>query len=103
MESNEKKLISAPIYHSLHWTHGVSIIKVREDLDIIEKLGATHINIDYGAHHGDDSYCDIDAVCERLETDEECSERLAEIQRREDMRKESELSQLKKLRLKYNQ
>jgi len=103
MESNEKKIIRAPIEHPLHWAFGVEISKIRRDLDIIEKLGATHIIIDYGARHGDNAYYDIDAVCERLETDEECSERLAEIQRREDMRKESELSHLKKLRLKYNQ
>ena len=101
MESNEKKLISAPIC-SLHWTFGVEISKIREDLDMIEKLGATHININYGPWE-DEAYCDIDAVCQRLETDEECARRLAEIQQWEDARTQRELDQLKNLRAKYNQ
>jgi len=103
MQSNRKNLLRKPIEYQLDWIPGVRISSIREDLDAIEKLGATHINIKYGPSHGDDAYCDIDAVCERLETDEEYAERLAKLKFREDMRKESELSQLKKLRLKYNQ
>ena len=103
MELNKKHLLRKPIEYPLDWILGVRISSIREDLDAIEKLGATHINIRYGPSHGDEAYCDIDAVCERLETDEEYAERLAKLKFREDKRTETELDQLKRLRLKYNQ
>lgn len=70
----KKEIIEINIEEYLSWTYGVKISKIREDLDRLEKLGATDINIEYG-EMWDTSYCDITAVEQRLETDEECQER----------------------------
>ena len=85
---------------SFNWTYGVEITKLREDLDALEKLGATHVSIesyeDYGC-----SYIDIEAKCERFETDQELENRINELKRREQMTKDREVAEFQKLKLKY--
>ncbi len=86
----------------LNWTYGVEIKQIREDLDAVEKLGATHIDIDYGERWGD-PYVDIDAFYKRLETDEEYEMRMRETKAKEDLEKQRELHLLENLKKKYEQ
>ncbi len=86
--------------YSLDWEYGIEITKLREDLDALEKLGATHIDIEpYNSY--DCAYVEIEAKCERFETDQEFENRVAELKRREQAIKNRELEQLEKLKLKY--
>lgn len=90
------------INYSLDWTYGVSISKIKEDLEAIEKLGATSIEIqaydDYGS-----SCVEIYALSNRLETDDECAERIKIENERQEQAKQYELKQLEQLKQKYNQ
>ena len=86
--------------YSLEWTYGIEITKLREDLDALEKLGATHVDIDSYESYGC-SYVEIEAKCERFETDQEFENRTNEIKRQEQITKDRELAELEKLKLKY--
>lgn len=71
----EKIIRNFKVDYSLDWTYGIEISKLRADLNELEKLGATHVEIEpYNSY--DSAYVDIDAYANRLETDEECKERL---------------------------
>ena len=84
----------------LDWTYGVEIEQIREDLDAIEKLGATHIDLDYGESWGC-PYLNIKAYYTRLETDEEYEMRMRETKAKEDLEKQRELNLLENLKKKY--
>ena len=86
--------------YCLEWTYGIEITKLREDLDALEKLGATHVDIDSYESYGC-SYIEIEAKCERFETDKEFETRLNEIKMREEITKTRELAEFEKLKLKY--
>ena len=82
------------------WEYGVEISKLREDLDTLEKLGATHVDID--------SYIDYDCASvsfngyvDREETDSEQKYRINKEEARENNIKQRELEQLRKLKDKY--
>lgn len=96
----EKRNIEIKIQEYLSWTYGVKISQIREDLDRVEKLGATHINIEYGEAY-DTSYCDITAVQVRIETDEECQERIKKDLLYKQRAITRDLEDLKRLKLKY--
>jgi len=98
----EKIVRRFKIDYSLDWTYGLEIKKLREDLEAIEKLGATHIEIEHGISY-DCSYVEIDAYAERLETDEECKARIDEDNKRQQEIKRRELAQLEQLKSKYGQ
>lgn len=95
-----KKLIQVKVDYSLDWTYGVSIERIRKDLDELEKLGATIIDIEPYDSYG--SACvSFEAHIERLETDEEYSKR---VERENNMKKQTEMKELellKKLKEKY--
>ena len=97
---SELKLRQFPINYSFDWEYGVSISKIREDLDALEELGASHIIIDTSTSD-DCSYLIIEAVGERLETQEEYDRRIAEKQARENSFKDGELAELQRLKEKY--
>lgn len=84
----------------LDWKYGIEVSKLREDLDEVEKLGATHIEIDASVFY-DCAELTIEAECERFETDEEFNFRIDKNKRYEESTKKRELEQLGKLRLKY--
>ena len=97
----EKIVRNFKIDYTLDWTYGVEISKIRADLDAIEKLGATHVEIEHGVSY-DCSYVEIDAIATRLETDEECMQRINEMNARQEELKRRELAQLESLKRKYN-
>lgn len=96
----EKQTRRFEIKFDFDWECGVEISKIREDLDAIEKLGATHLEIDGGSSY-DVPYVRIDGYVHRMETGEEYLERIAKKNARENSIKQSELRQLKRLKEKY--
>ena len=66
----EKKIITTQIEFDFDWTCNVSIEQLKKDIEKLEQLGATHVDIDSG-----DSI-EIEAYNERYETDEEFKMRI---------------------------
>ena len=96
----EKEVRRFKIDYSLDWEYGLEIKKLKEDIEAIEKLGATHVKIEGGVSY-DCPYVTIEAMAERIETDKEFNARVAEINRRHEENKRIELEQLEKLKSKY--
>ena len=90
------------IEYSLDWNYGIEISQIKKDIEELEKLGATHIDIQHVASY-DCSYIEIDAVHRRIETDEEFEERKKEVEAQQEKNKRRELKQLAKLKLKYGE
>jgi len=82
------------------WTYGVTIEKLRKDLDELEKLGVKEIDIQAEGNWGSASVT-IEAYIEREETDEEFQKRVNEETQREEEIKRRELQQLEQLKSKY--
>lgn len=95
-----KQITNHKVDFLFSWTYGVSIEKIREDLDALEKLGVTSINIEEYEEYGN-SGIRIEAYTTRLETDEEYNTR---IQYSKDLLEKFqlyELAELKRLQEKY--
>ncbi len=86
-------------YH-LEWEYGVTIKQIRYDLDQIERLGATHVDIE-AETHWDQSIVTIEAHAEREETDEEYKNRIRKEELKNKEIEKRERTQLKKLKEKY--
>ncbi len=82
------------------WTYGVTIEKLRKDLDELEKLGVEEIDIHVEEFWGCASVA-IEAFIEREETDEEFEERTNKEKQDQEEIKRKELQQLEQLKLKY--
>ena len=96
----EKQVRRFKVDFDFNWTGGVEIKKLKEDLETLEKLGVTEIEID-AENNWEFPYVTIKAFIDRIETDEECNARVAkENQRQEDI-KRRELEQFEKLKSKY--
>jgi 2-methylisocitrate lyase-like PEP mutase family enzyme len=96
----EKQEQDFKLDYSLDWTDGVSIEQLKKDIEELEKLGATHVNIEHGISY-DCIYVEIDAICRRIETDEEFEQRKKEFEARQEQYKQRELQQLADLKAKY--
>jgi hypothetical protein len=96
----EKITIEENIPYSFSWTFGVEISEIRTDLDKVEKLGATHINIEYGSSWNA-PYCDIEAVNKRVETDEEFNTRKRKENNDKQTQKQRDLKELQRLQNLY--
>jgi hypothetical protein len=88
------------IDYSLDWEYGISIEDLRKDLDAIEKLGANHVDIQAGIAWGVE-YVTIEPIARRLETEQECQQRLKEIQDRKNAHIQQEKEELERLKKKY--
>lgn len=95
-----KQFRNFEIENQLDWCYGISILKLRDDLDRLEKLGATHIEIvpydDYGS-----PYVRVNAYANRLETNEEYSARISKENFDKEMIQLKEMQQLRELQEKY--
>lgn len=88
------------IDHNLNWAYDcIPIKQLREDLDAIEKLGATHVEIDM-VYYGD-PFIEIKVYSERMETDKEYEARINDDTINQERIKRDELAQLEKLKAKY--
>lgn len=96
-----KKIVrNFTVEKDLDWNYGIKIEKLRAELDRLEKLGATDIEIEPTESYGS-MYVEITAYANRMETDEECKERTGKEQARKDDIARRELEQLRKLQEKY--
>ena len=93
----EKQVIRKNIGYRFDWEGNNSIESIREDLDNLEKQGATHIEIETYEHS-----LNCTAYTERTETDEEQAERLRIEQERAERQKERDLKQYEIIKSKYN-
>ena len=96
----EKEVRRFKVDYSLDWEYSVEISKIRADLDAIEALGATHVEIESSIMY-DCAEITIEPISERLETDEEFKARVEEVEKRQSEIKRRELEQLEKLKSKY--
>lgn len=97
MSKEKKQVKKVQVDHYLDWTYGVTIEKLRKDLDILEGLNVSEILIDK------DWDGDIQTVAytTRLETDIEYEKRVKEERLRKEALKLRELQYLEKLKKKY--
>jgi len=93
----EKQVIRKNIGYRFDWSDINSIESIREDLDNLEKRGATHIEIETYEHS-----LNCTAYSEHTETDEEQAERLREEQERTERQKQRDLKQYEIIKSKYN-
>jgi hypothetical protein len=85
---------------SFDWTYGVELKKIKEDINELEKLGVTEINIEAYDNYGSPSV-NIEAFIHRIETDEEFIERFNKQKKQQDETERRELELLEKLKSKY--
>ncbi len=96
----EKQEQDFKLNYSLDWTYEVKISQLKKDIEEIEKLGATHVNIQPDVSY-DCPITRIDAICRRIETDEEFELRKKEVEARQEQNRQRELKQLAQLKSKY--
>ena len=96
----EKEVRRFKTSYLLHWQYGVEISKLKKDLEVLEKLGATDVEIDPYIEY-DSAYVKIEAYCERLETDEEFEQRKKQVEARQEQMRQRDLKQLADLKSKY--
>lgn len=97
MSKEEKQVKKVQVDHYLDWTCGVTIEKLRKDLDILEGLNVSEILI----NEDWDGDIQIVAYTTRLETDIEYEKRVKEERLRKEALELRELQQLEKLKKKY--
>ena len=96
----EKQIRKFEVNYRLNWLDGVEISKIKADIEELEKLGATHVEIDIASY--ENGYAsEIIATSKRLETDEECQLRIKEEEERMERVKQLELKNLERLKAKY--
>lgn len=96
----KKQLRRFNVPFDFNWAYGVEIKKLKDDLDILEKLGATEIEIEVQESYGSASVS-IEAFTHRIETDEEYNTRINKENERQEDIKRRELAELEKLKSKY--
>ncbi|MCK9416002.1 hypothetical protein M0Q97_05015 [Candidatus Dojkabacteria bacterium] len=96
----KKEVRQFKVNYLLEWGYGVEISQIRKDLDELEKLGATHVEIEASVYY-DSATLEINAISERIETDEEFEQRKKEIEFRQEQIRQNELKQLEQLKSKY--
>ena len=97
----EKQIRRFKVNFDFDWTYGVEIKKLKEDLETLEKLGVTEIEIEAEDNWGSPSVT-IEAFTERLETGEEFSERIRMKEQTKKSFEQMELEQYEHLKAKYD-
>ena len=100
MKDMEKTEVREDIGFNLNWTGEAKIAEMKQDLEALERIGATHIEIEAYDNYGSPSLS-IQVFKYRMETDDEFAERALIIQRTKERTKQMELGQLEKLKAKY--
>lgn len=97
-----KVYVRNKIKFSLDWDGTSTISKLREDLDAIEKLGETSVEIGIDWEYDGESYLKITPIEIRPETKEERRDRLNKAKRLQEDRDKRDLELFKKLKLKFD-
>jgi len=82
------------------WTYGVTLEKIKKDMESLERLGVTSIDIESDDYFGSTSVS-IKAIRNRIETDEECKERTAREQAARKIAEQREMDQFNRLKAKF--
>jgi hypothetical protein len=98
-KGKEFKRFNVPFNFS--WAYGISIKDLRNDLDKLEKLGATDVDIEAYERYGD-AEISIHAYSVRLETEEEFQKRIEDQKKIEEGLKAKELDMYNAIKAKYN-
>lgn len=79
----EKQVRDFKIDFDFEWTYGISIDKLQADLNKLRELGCTRIDMEPSISY-DCPYLEIEAYANRIETDEECQQRIEEEEKRKE-------------------
>ena len=96
----EKQTRDFDVNFEIDWMGDTEIKKIREDLDALEALGATHVYLEPKEFYDTLIICSY-AFARRVETDEEIQERAAHAKELAEAEREKELEQLAMLKAKY--
>ena len=96
----EKQVRKFEIDFDFNWTYGVQVEKLKADLEALEKLGATEIEIEAGCYYGS-STITIKAYSERIETDDEYNHRINIVKKQVADIRRREMAELERLKSKY--
>ena len=100
MENTPKK-IRENIKFDFEWEYGVELSKFKKDIEELEKLGVTHLDIEAYESYGCATIT-IDAINERFETDSEVQKRIDDEEFRKQRGKENALAQIERLKREHN-
>lgn len=85
--------------YNLNWMYGVTLAQLKEDIAAIEKLGATHVEIEL-EDRWDCPYISIQAKSERVETDEERKSREEREKQIKEKQIQKEIEEFERLKIK---
>ena len=97
-----KRIKDFAVDFKIKWKYATEIKKMREDLDALEALGATHVHLEPDIDY-DCPTLNIYAISRRMETDEDVKARAAEVLAQAQRVRNAELEQLMILQAKYGQ
>ena len=97
---NKKEFITFEVGEELDWTLRLEIKKIKEDLEELEKLGATYIRVDVVEDY-DMTFIKVKGYTDRFETDAEFQDRIFKEKQHKKEIKRKELAELERLKLKY--
>ena len=98
---NTPKKIRENISFNFDWTYGVELSKFKKDIEELEKLGVTHLDIEAYESYGCVSIT-IEAINERFETDLEVAKRISDQEERVQRGKQNALAQIERLKREHN-
>lgn len=96
----EKKILVEKVQHYFNWSYGTSIDQIREDLDTLEELGATPVDIEIEDNYGS-ATIEYSATILREETDAEVMDRQIKQNIANAEQERFERQRLKELKEKY--
>ena len=96
----EKEIRKFPVDYQFRWGDETPISEIRKDLDTLEKLGATEIDV-YASYMDDYPVARTEAFSSRLETDEEYNVRIALEKTRLEEVKRKELAEMYRIKEYY--
>ena len=100
MKDMEKTEVREDIGFNLNWTGEAKIAEMKQDLEALERIGATHIEIEAYDNYGSPSLS-IKVCKYRMETEKEFLSRKLRFLEKKERTKQMELEQLEKLKAKY--
>jgi hypothetical protein len=98
---NTPKKTRENISFNFDWTYGVELSKFKKDIEELEKLGVTHLDIQVCESYGCASIS-IEAINESFETDLEVSKRVSDQEERVKRGKQNALEQIERLKKEYD-
>ena len=96
----EKRVKTIKVEYDLQWGNDTEISEIKKDIEELEKLGCTHIDISAYVEYGC-AILEITPTVNRLETDEEYADRLKIEENIKERNRQWDLQRLAELKAKY--